>query len=40
MHVELTEHKNFELIPAQEVLYIIVTAILSNDYIEVATIQE
>ena len=37
---ELAEHKNFELIPARKVLYVAVTVILSNDPVELATVQE
>ena len=36
---ELTEHKDFQLIPAREVLYVLVTLILSNDAIEFAAIK-
>lgn len=37
--LELTEHKDFQLIPAREVLYVLVTLILSNDAIEFAAVK-
>lgn len=36
---ELTEHKNFELIPAGESLYVPVTLILTNEIVELVTVK-
>ena len=36
---ELTEHKDFELIPAGEVLYVAVTLILTDEIVELVSIQ-